>query len=165
MRGMILLISPSDKNAQCVAALQSATGEPAQMTDTLRHALPRLRTENYSAVVIDQLAADSDPESADSILENLGTAAPVFVNFAITGVERLTRDVQAALRRRKKEDRVAQRAAQHALESELKGTVTAMLLSCELALAVPQLPVEAAAKIEAIHKLAQQMRETLEKGD
>jgi hypothetical protein len=39
-----------------------------------------------------------------------------------------------------------------------------MLLSCELALAVPQLPPEAKVKIETIHKLAQEMRETLEKG-
>lgn len=162
---MILLISPSEKNAQCVSALQAATGEPAQAADSLRHALPRLRAESYSAVVIDQLAADSDPENADAILDHLGTAAPVFVNFAITGVDRLTRYVQAALRRRKKEDLVAQHAAQHALASELKGTVTAMLLSCELALAVPRLPPEAAARIEAIHKLAQQMGETLEKGD
>jgi hypothetical protein len=51
---------------------------------------------------------------------------------------------------------------QHALRNELKGTVTALLLSCELALHVPNLQSEAENKMRSVHQLAQEIRLKLE---
>jgi hypothetical protein len=86
---------------------------------------------------------------------------PVFVNFAISGIERRVRALRAALQGRTKEVSVARKVAEGALRNELKGTVTAMLLSCEMALQVQGLPMAAQVKLQAIDELAREMRRKL----
>jgi hypothetical protein len=92
------------------------------------------------------------------MLRHLGSAFPVYVNCAIGGVERIVRDVQSALRRRQREERIARSSASQAIWSELKESVTAMLLSCDLALASKDVSPYAADRIRMIHDLATQMR-------
>ena len=74
------------------------------------------------------------------MLEHLGTAFPVYINFAVTGMERLVREVRSALHRRKREETLARSAVEDQMRSEMRETVTALLLSCELAMAVPGAP-------------------------
>ena len=66
--------------------------------------LARLREQTYSTVVIDQFILENEPEESDQVLEHLGTAFPVYINFAVTGMERLIREVRSALHRRKREE-------------------------------------------------------------
>jgi hypothetical protein len=47
------------------------------------------------------------------------------------------------------------------LRSEMCESLTAMLLSCELAMAVPDVPGAAAEKILAVDNLAREMRQRL----
>jgi hypothetical protein len=77
-------------------------------------------------------------------------------------VERVVREVRSALQRRQREVRIAREAATQAIWSELKESVTAMLLSCDLALSAPELSGAAAERIRVIHELAAQMRTRLE---
>ena len=51
--------------------------------------------------------------------------------------------------------------AEQTLRSELKDTITALLLSCELALDVPNLPLFAETKMRAVDALAKEMRTKL----
>ncbi len=51
------------------------------------------------------------------------------INFAISSIERLVRDVRAALRRRQRELQAATRKAESALRSELNEALTGILLS------------------------------------
>ena len=88
-------------------------------------------------------------------------ATPVFVNFAISGIERVVRELRAALQRRTKEVQVARKVAEGALRNELKGTVTAILLSCEMALQAENLPTTAQVKLQAIDELGREMRKKL----
>jgi len=53
---------------------------------TVRVAVSNLRSQEYSAVVIDQLLPDAEPDESDQILQHLGTAIPVYVNCAISGI-------------------------------------------------------------------------------
>src|SRR5271155_4767444 len=76
----------------------------------------------------------------------MGTAVPVYSNFAIHGIERVSRELRSALHRRNRELQAARREAEQTLRSELKDTITALLLSCELALDVPNLPLFAGDK-------------------
>ena len=92
----------------------------------------------------------------------MGTAFPVYVNFAVTGMERLVREVRSALHRRKREEAAARRAVAEQMHSEMSETLTAMLLSCELAMSVPDVPDPAAEKIRAIDNLARELRLRLE---
>lgn len=155
---MILLITPSQRAPECAKAIQDATAEATQVAPSLRQAAVQLRSEEYSAVVIDQSLLEAEPAEGDLVLQHIGTAIPVPVNLAISGIERVVRELRAALFRRKREVVVARQAAEEELRSQLKGTVTALLLSCEMALSAPDLSADAQSRIRAIHELAQQMR-------
>jgi hypothetical protein len=159
---MILLLTPSARGRECADALQSATGENVEWAKNLQEAVGRLREQTYSAAVVDQFLLETEPEDADLTIEHLGTAFPVYVNFAVTGMERLLREVRAALHRRKREESAARSAVAEQMRSEMSETLTAMLLSCELAMAVPEVPSPAAERIRAIDGLACELRRRLQ---
>jgi hypothetical protein len=161
---MILLITPSARAKDCAQALHEATSETMQMASSLRDAAVQLRAQEYSAVVVDQSLLEAEPDESELVLQHIGTAIPVYVNFAISGAPRVVRDLRIALRRRQSEGLVARQAAEEGLRNELKGTVTAMLLSCEMVLQLPQLSESAQAKIRTLYELAQGMCNKLRMG-
>ena len=159
---MILLITSSPRAQECLAAIQGMTGEQAVRAESRHAASAQLRSTQYSAVVIDQCLLEPDPDIADQVLlQDIGGAIPVYVNLAISGSERVAREVQAALKRWQRETTIAQRAAETALRNELKGSLTAVLLSCQMAMGVQGLPSSAAARIKSIHEAALDMRSHL----
>jgi hypothetical protein len=155
---MILLITSSARGQQCADALQAATNAPTQWAQNLQEAVMRLREQTYSAAVIDQFLLETEPEESDKTLEHMGTAFPVYINFAVTNMERLVREVRSALHRRTREESAARRAVANEMRSEMYETLTAMLLSCELAMSVPGVPAPAAEKIRSIDLLARELR-------
>jgi|SRR5437879_2686345 len=159
---MILLITPSARGQQCADALQAATGNETHWAQKLEDAASRLREQTYTAAVIDQFLLETEPEESDQTLEHLGTAFPVYINFAVTGMDRLLREVRSALHRRRREETSARRAVEEQMRSQMSGTLTAMLLSCELAMAVPDVPTPAAEKIRSINGLARELRVLLD---
>jgi hypothetical protein len=161
MRGMILLITPSARIKECAHSLQSGTGRTVDVAMTLQEGSGKLREREYAAVVIDQFLVEAEPDESDQILQHLGSASPVYVNFAISGIERVVRDTKTALARRQREELVARQSAERAIWSELREDVTAMLLSCDLALAVPNVPTPALEKLRSVHDLACQIRTRL----
>ena len=86
------------------------------------------------------------------MLEHIDTAIPVHVNFAISGKDRVVRELSCWCGRRYSK----------LFANELKSTVTALLLSCEMALMVPNLPSAAEIKMRAVRDLAQEVRGKLE---
>ncbi len=122
----------------------------------------RLREQTYSTAVIDQFLIETEPEESDQMIERLGTTFPVYVNFGVTGMERLVREARSALHRRRGEEGTARRAVAAQIHSEMSETLTAMLLSCELAMSVPNISNPAAEKIRAIDNLARELRLRLE---
>jgi len=155
---MILLVTPSARGQQCADSLHAATGEETHWAETLQAAVTRLREQTYSAVVIDQFLLETEPVESEQMVDHLGTALPVYINFAVTGMERLVREARAAVHRRKREEASARRAVVAQMRSEMCETLTAMLLSCELAMSVPDVPDPAAEKIRAIDGLARELR-------
>jgi hypothetical protein len=158
---MILLITPSARGPECAIALKDTTGFETEWAESLQQALSRLREQCYSAVVIDQFLVESEPTESDQLIEHLDTAFPVYLNFAVSGMERLVREVRSALHRRKREEMQARRSVEQQFRSEMCESLTAMLLSCELAMAVPDVPGAAAEKILAVDNLAREMRQRL----
>jgi signal transduction histidine kinase len=159
---MILLITPSANGPQCAESLRAATGLETHWAQTLQEAATRLREQTYSAAVIDQFLLETEPAESEQMIEHLGTAFPVYLNFAVTGMERLVREVRSALHRRKREEGAARRAVEDQMRSEMRETLTAMLLSCELAMSVPDVPHSAVEKIRVINDLARELRLRLE---
>lgn len=160
---MILLVTPSERALECAAALTEATGEEVLVAETLVRATTLLRVEGYLAVVLDQYLLETKPREAVTTFEHLGTAIPVQVNFGISGMERLVRDVRAAVQRRQREEVGARQAAMGKLHGELNGTVTALLLSSELALEDSGLPPATAEKLQLVYELAKRLRQQLER--
>ena len=154
----ILLITPSERGPECSVTLKEATGLETDWVENLQQGVARLRERSYSVVVVDQFLVESEPAESDQLLEHLDTAFPVYLNFAVSGMERLLREVRSALHRRKREETQARRSVEHQFRSEMCESLTAMLLSCELALAVPNIPSPAAEKILAVDNLAREMR-------
>jgi hypothetical protein len=161
---MLLVVTPSAKARGCAQAIQQVTSEETHVAATLSQAMAQLRAQEYVAVLIDQAFLETEPVESDMVLEHIGSAIPVQVNFAISGMDRVVRELRAALHRRKKDVLQARHEAEQALRNELKGTVTALLLSCEMALRVPELQnaAEAKAKMHSVYELAQEMRAKLD---
>jgi hypothetical protein len=159
---MLLVITPFAKARGCVDAIQQVTSEETHLAATSSQALARLRAQEYVAVLIDQAFLETEPVESDMVLEHIGAAVPVHVNFAINGTDRVARELRIALRRHKQQSLQIRQEAQQALRNDLKGTVTALLLSCEMALRVPNLPIGAETRIRAVHELAREMRSKLE---
>ena len=123
---MILLITPSANGQQCADSLYAATGQETHWAQTLQAGSTRLREQTYSAAVIDQFLLETEPEESDQMIEHLGTAFPVYLNFGVTGMERLVREVRSALHRRRREEGAARRAVAEQMHSQMSETLTAM---------------------------------------
>ena len=70
--------------------------------------------------------------------------------------------MRAGVQRRRREEARARQAAIGKLQSELNGTVTALLLSSELALGTAGLPAAAGEKLQSVHELVKKLRTQLE---
>lgn len=159
---MILLISPQSRGPELAALIHAATSQETHWAQTVQEAATRLREHTYSAAIIDQFLLETEPDDSDDMIEHLGTAFPVYINFAVTGLDRLVREVRSALHRRNREEMAARRAVAEQMHSEMRETLTVMLLSCELAMSVPDVPSLAAEKIRTIDTLARELRLRLE---
>lgn len=104
------------------------------MASSLHEGCEQLRADEFSAVIVDQWVTEAEPEPTSVLFDHLGPAVPVFVNFGISGVERILRELRAALSRRGREMVLARHVARQSLRDELKDDVTALLLSCDVAL-------------------------------
>jgi hypothetical protein len=154
---MILLITPSSRGQECAIALEQATGQPATSAQDFHIGTKLLRSSEYQAIALDESLVHSDPDSADVLLQHAGTAFPVYVNFGISNMERLVRELRQALQRNIRERQLAQQHAELELRNHLKDTITALLLSCELALSESSSP-SPRAKLESIFELAKELR-------
>jgi hypothetical protein len=151
----VLLITPSARGQECAQAAGTTT-------------LPAVASLLQAAIA--KCAAGilggrhrSIPDGGRAVLrgvplQHLGSAFPVYVNCAISGIERVVREVRSALSRRVREEEIARVSATRVIWSELKESVTAILLSCDMVLASKDVPAPMAGRIQVIHDLATLMR-------
>jgi hypothetical protein len=162
---MILLIWPSERAQDCAATIERTFQQPVRVVANLHEACERLQNEEYSAVLIDQWITEGEPGQADFLFHHLGTAAPVFVNFGISGIERAVRELRAAFNRRGRETMLARHNARIALRDELKDDLTALLLSCGMALGEPGLSEVTITRLRDIEEAANRIRHKLTASD
>ena len=154
---MILMITPLAKAQSCALAIEESTGESVQLCSDLAQAILQLQKHEFKAVVFDDLLPDADEHLEQALQKHLASAGPVYVNFAVSGVARITSLVRSALERRKRELATARQDAELSVRHELKESVTALLLSCEFALQVPNLPPLAEDKLQAVEAIVREM--------
>jgi hypothetical protein len=159
---MILLVTSCERGSEIAIAIEAATSESTTIAESLFQATTRLRERSYLAVVLDQHLAETEPLETDTMLHHLETAILVQVNLAISGQERLVREVRSALWRRQRDEALARRLARSKILSELNGTLTALLLTVALAIEIPAEPVEAGEKLQSINGLVKKLRRQVE---
>lgn len=130
----VLVISALGGAETCAAAIMQQMGLDAEVVPGRREAVEALRAGVYAAVIVDDALAEGDPRGAEVLWKMAGLAIPMQVNFALTGSARLVRDLRAALARREQEQGAAHRAALRAVESELRNSISGLLLHTQLAL-------------------------------
>lgn len=159
---MILLVTPSGRASECAKALSTELRENVEVAPSIRRASMLARRSEFNAIILDEPVLESEPDGVDALLSSSGMALPLYVNLAISGVERVVRDVKLGLRRYQEERLVAMRAAATLLRTELRGAVAGILLSSELAMRIPSMPPEALDKLSSVCQLAGEIRSHLE---
>jgi signal transduction histidine kinase len=159
---MILFITPSEKAESWAGALQAGTGETVRVAPLLREGMKMLREHEFRVVVYDEQYIEAIALGAESLIAQCGPAVPLGINLSITRMERVLREVKAALRRAEADKLKAQKAAIEALRSELNGALTGILLSADLALHAGPMTQIAQEKLRSIQQLAHSMRQHLD---
>lgn len=161
MSQTILMITAFEGCEQCAAELSRQLGLAVETANSRKTALIALRHTEYCLVIVDDSLVEADPAGAELIWKLCGLAIPIQVNYAISGVPRLARDIRSALYRRDQEKSLAMRAAASAIENELRSTVAGLLLHSQLALAEPATSPTLTRKLELVVELAGNLRQRL----
>jgi CheY-like chemotaxis protein len=159
----ILLISAMSGVENCALNLSHQLGFPVDFAIDRKESIEALKRKQYSVVVVDESIAEADTRGAEVLWRYTSLAVPMQVNFALSGTARLARDIRAALSRREQEQALAMRAAAFTIESQLKSTVTGLLLQSQLALAEPAISGNVASKLRLVVELAGNLRVQLER--
>ncbi len=157
----ILVVSGMEGVENCASALSKTLGLECEAAQGRRAAVAALKRGQYTAIVVDENIIDLDAAGSELIWELAGLAIPVQVNFALSGVERLAREVRMALNRRERERALAHQAAAAAIENELKSTVAGLLLHSQLAMQEREVSAPLAEKLRVVADLAGSLRQQL----
>jgi signal transduction histidine kinase len=157
----ILIVTGMEGAENCAATLVKLLETECDVVQGRKAALAALKRSEYMAVVMDEGFVDSDAPGAEMIWDHAGLAIPVQLNFALSGAQRLAREIRMALNRRDRERALAREAAAAAIDSELKSTVAGLLLHSQLALADREIPAPLAEKLRTVADLAGSLREQL----
>lgn len=157
----VLLVTAGGLAESCAALLTGQLGLTVELAAGRRQALTALRRREFAVVVLDEVLVEADPTGAEVLWQQAGLAIPVQINLAISGCNRMLREVRGALLRREREMSLAMRAAAHVLEGEINTALTGLLLEAELALREPGLPPAASARITRLLHLAGNLRQQL----
>jgi signal transduction histidine kinase len=157
----ILLVTGIDGARNCADVLAKHLDTEVEVAEGRKAALAALRQREFAAVVVDETVTACDPAAAEAIWERSGLAIPVQFNFALSGAERLIREIRAALQRREREQLIARRAAAAAVESELKTTLAGLLLQSQLALSSSEAGTPVAERLRMVTSLAGDLRRQL----
>ena len=157
----ILLVTGIEGARNCADMLAKHLDADVEVAAGRKAAMAALRQREFAAVVVDETVTACDPAAAEAIWERSGLAIPVQINFALSGAERLIREIRAALQRREREQLIARRAAAAAVESELKTTLAGLLLQSQLALSSSEAGTPVAERLQMVTTLAGDLRRQL----
>jgi hypothetical protein len=157
----ILMVTGVEGARNCADVVGAQLGTEVEVAEGRKAALAALKRREFTAVVVDETLAECDPAAAEAIWDRAGLAIPLQINFALSGAARLIREIRAGLHRREREQTLARRAAEAAIERELKSTVAGLLLNSELALSIGNVPAQLADRLRVVADLAGSLRQQL----
>lgn len=159
---MILFLTSLARAKECAAALQRATKRKIELTASVSRAVALLQRSEYEALILDESLVEIDEITISTLLQHARLALPIYVNLGLHGTDRIVRHVTAGLLRHEAEKLGALRTAGDLLRSQLRGDVTGLLLTSELALRDPATTPGLHEKIRSMYQVAEHMRSRLE---
>lgn len=157
----ILIISGMEGVRNCADVVARHLDRKVEVAEGRRTALDALRRRQFAVVVLDETLAECDPAAAEAIWQRSGLAVPIQINFALSGATRIIREIRAALSRREQEQAVARLAAKEYIATELKNTVTGLVLQSQLALSEGGVPPHIIQRLRMVADLASTLRQQL----
>jgi hypothetical protein len=157
----VLIVTGMEGAENCAATLAKLLGLECEAASGRKAAISALKRSEFAVIVVDESIIDTDAAGAELIWEHAGLAIPLQINFALSGAQRLAREIRMALTRGERERALARDAAAAAIDSELKSTVAGLLLQSQLALAEREIPALIAEKLRLVADLAGSLREQL----
>lgn len=151
---MVLLVTQSERSESCVEHLTATLHEKVRHVSSLRRAVALVRTADYRVVVVDETLLDADPALAAALQDALHATVPVYLNFGITNEERLLREVRRALNREEMVRVEARRLAESSVRNEVRGSLSGLLLACDVVLKERTLSPEVREKMIRIRESA-----------
>ena len=156
-----MIVTGMEGAENCAATLAKLLSLQCEAAQGRKAAIGALRRSEYAVIVVDEALIDTDATGAEQIWEHAGRAIPLQVNFALSGAQRLAREIRMALTRGERERALAREAAAAAIDNELKSTVAGLLLHSQLALTDRGVPAPVAEKLRVVADLASSLREQL----
>src|SRR3954466_13763709 len=95
---MILLVTRSHLAERCAIQIESVVDEGVQTASSLLRARTLFKTGRFRAIVFDECLLQAEPVLAESLLSCCRGAGTIFVNMAISGIDRIARQVKTATR-------------------------------------------------------------------
>jgi hypothetical protein len=158
---MILLVTPAPSAPDCAIRLHQATGEPVAIAPDLSDALAHLRTSACSLAILDRTLPEAEPLEASTLWAHLESITVVELNLALTSLDHLIREVQSARKRCQHNLASARTNATSLLQAEINQLITGLLLDCDMATQVKELPSAARERLAFIRADAEKLRERL----
>lgn len=162
---MILLIWASERAQDCAQAVEKALQQPVKVVGSLEQGCEALQSGEFSAVLVDQWSAEVEVGQTDFLVHHLGGAIPIFINFGISGLDRILREVRAAFNLRARDVALAQQHVRLVLVDSLKDDITALLLCCGGILGDSELERGVAVRVRTIEEITKRMRDKLLAGE
>lgn len=159
MQSPILLIAPEAASLVLADALGRELKRPTVRTSNRRSGLAALRRAQYSLVLLDEGLAEANPVATDLLFQNSGDAPVLEINLSQAGAARVIRQARAALHRRALDESRARVAAAASLQSELRASLSGLLLESQLALR--EAGPEQAPKLRQLVRMAGDLRNRL----
>ena len=156
-----MLVTPAGCAPDCATRLQQATGESVTIAPNFSEALTLLRTSAFSLVIFERNLLEAEPHEFATLWAHLESAIVIEINLALTGLDRLIEEVQSARKRWEHNQAAARVSAMRSLQSEVNETLTSLLLDCDLATQMKDLPSAAGERVAFIRAHAEKLREQL----
>ena len=133
--GLPVLIIAAGPPALAVAdALRRELDTRVEIAPNRRAGLAALRRAEFALVLLEESLAAAEPEATEMLYQSAMAAPVVELNFGISSVQRVLRQVRSTLARRAHDQAQARLEASVSLQNELKATLTGLLLESQLAL-------------------------------
>jgi len=88
---MFLLVTNSALAERCAMRIESEMNESVQAASSLARARVLFRSGRFRAIILDECLLQTEPSAAEALLESCRGAFAIFVNMAISGIDRVVR--------------------------------------------------------------------------